>query len=143
MIILMDLFMINYFLRKKRKQMENKIKIDKTKIEHNLLTKELINLNYINEDDSSSFLFDDLFDNLIDEGNNYRDLLTITHYIIKRVKERNFIDENDNEIKNKYGYFKSSIISNINKFKNYSEDLYSDDEFDWLSDYETEEEIDL
>jgi len=59
------------------------------------------------------------------------------------VKERNFIDENDNEIKNKYGYFKSSIISNINKFKNYSEDLYSDDEFDWLSDYETEEEIDL
>lgn len=32
MIILMDLFMINYFLRKKRKQMENKIKIDKTKM---------------------------------------------------------------------------------------------------------------
>ena len=83
-----------------------------------------------------------MFEKLIDEGNTYKDLLTITHYIIKRVKERNFIDENDNEIKNKYGYFKSSIISNINKFKNYSEDLYSDDEFDWLDDYEMEE-IDL
>lgn len=120
-----------------------KDKIDKTKIEHNILTKELINLNYINEDDSSSFLFDDLFDKLIDEGNTYKDLLTITHYIIKRVKERNFVDEYDNEIKNKYGYFKSSIISNINKFKNYSEDLYSDDEYDWLNDFENEEEIDL
>lgn len=120
-----------------------KDKIDKTKIEHNLLTKELINLDYINEDDSSSFLFDDLFEKLIDDGNTYKDLLTITHYIIKRVKDRNFIDENDNEIKNKYGYFKSSITSNINKFKNYSEDLYSEDDFDWLSDFDNEEEIDL
>lgn len=84
-----------------------------------------------------------MFEKLIDDGNTYKDLLTITNYIVKRVKDRNFIDENDNEIKNKYGYFKRSITSNINKFKNYSEVLNSEDDFDWLSDFDNEEEIDF
>ena len=28
---------------------------------------------------------------------------------------RNFIDENDNSIENKFGYFKSAILNNIDK----------------------------
>lgn len=124
-----------------------KDKIDKTKIEHHILTKELINLDYINEDDSSSFLFDDLFEKLVEDGNTYKDLLVITHYVIKRVKERHFVDENGNEIKNKYGYFKSSIISNINKFENYPDELFTDDEdildYDWLNDSKIKEDLEL
>lgn len=113
----------------------NKIdKLDKMKIQqekHNILTMELINLDYISEDDVSSFYFDDLFQELLNEGNNYKNLLTITHYIINRVKDRNYMDENDMPIQNRFGYFKNSILSNISKFNNYPNELYPE-----LDDYE-------
>lgn len=127
----------------------NKIdKIDKTqeeksceKINHNILTKELIRRNYISENDSSSFLFDDFFDDLLANGHNYKDLLVMTNYVVSRTKERNFKDEYDNEIKNKYGYFKSSLLSNIDRLNNIPDELYSDDDYDWLND--TEEDYEL
>ena len=134
----------------KLKNNNKKDKLDKAQellrpceeIKHSILTKELIRRNYINEDDSSSFLFDEFFDQLIEEGHKYKDLLIMTNYIVSRTKENNYIDENGNDIQNRYGYFKNALISNINKFNSYSEELYSDDEYDWLNDYE-EEEIDL
>ena len=52
---------------------------------------------------------------MLEEGNSYKDLVQIIHYVIPRVLERKFKDEDDNFITNKYGYFKNSIISNINK----------------------------
>ena len=125
-----------------RTQIKNnnkKDKIDKTpdetgeEIKHNIFTKELIKRNYISEDDSSSFLFDQLFEDLLKQGNNYKDLLIMTNYVVSRIKERNFRDENDNEIKNKYGYFKNALIGNIRRFENL-EHLYEDDEFNWLDD---------
>ncbi|MBR1386029.1 MAG: hypothetical protein IJ568_04290 [Bacilli bacterium] len=121
------------------KNNNKKDKIDKTpdetgeEIKHNIFTKELIKRNYISEDDSSSFLFDQLFEDLLKQGNNYKDLLIMTNYVVSRIKERNFRDENDNEIKNKYGYFKNALIGNIRRFENL-EHLYEDDEFNWLDD---------
>ena len=47
--------------------------------------------------------------------------------------ERDYKDENGNEIKNKYGYFKNALIGNIRRFENL-EHLYEDDEFNWLDD---------
>lgn len=123
-----------------------KDKIDKTQdldssceeIKHSILTKELIRRNYISEDDSSSFLFDDFFKQLIKEGYHYKDLLIMSNYVVSRIKENNFKDENGYEIQNKYGYFKNSLISNINRFNNVPEDLYSDEDslfdYDWLND---------
>lgn len=35
-----------------------------------------------------------------------------------------FKDEYDNEILNKYGYFKNSILSNINRLENLTNELY-------------------
>ena len=66
-------------------------KDDKTKIstffvseEHNRLTLELIETNYINEEDSQIFYYDDLFEKLL-EDNSYSDLMTMIHYIVPRV----------------------------------------------------------
>lgn len=110
-------------------------KLDKTEIpkndleevKHNILTLELINLNYISEDDATSFYYDNLFQNYLSDGHNYKELYSAIHYIVPRVMGRNFIDEEGNEISNKYGYFKSAVESNFKKFENYSQELYTDE----------------
>ena len=107
-----------------------KDKYDKTgepDISHHTLTKELFKLNFIKEDDSSSFYFDELFNDYINNGYSYRELLGAIHYIVPRVRSRDFIDEEGNEIKNKYGYFKNAIESNFNKLNNLGKELYPDD----------------
>ena len=60
--------------------------------------------------------------------------MQIIHYIIPRVKSRGFKDEDGNLIQNKFGYFKNSIISNINRLNYEYEDLWGEDEYDWLND---------
>ncbi|MBO4246082.1 MAG: hypothetical protein J5892_05060 [Bacilli bacterium] len=137
------------------KNNNKKDKIDKTQdlsmpceeIKHNIVTKELIRREYISEDDSSSFLFDDLFNQLMEEGHNYKDLLIMSNYIVSRIKDRHFKDENNNDIQNRYGYFKYALISNINRFENMPDELFSPDDFfddyDWLNDPEDEEDLEL
>ena len=98
--------------------------------EHNMLTLELINRGYINENDTQIFYYDKLFENLLADDNSYKDLIYIINYIVPRVVKRNFEDEDGNIIENKYGYFKSSIESNIHKLKNPIDNLWNfDDEF--------------
>ena len=113
----------------------NKIdKDDKTKIssffvaeEHNILTLELINRGYINESDIQIFYYDDLFKELL-QDNSYKDLIQIIHYIIPRVVNRQFKDEEGNYIKNKFGYFKNAIIANINRLNIDIDDLWGERE---------------
>ena len=110
--------------------------------EHNILTKELINRNYITSDDGSSFLFDDFFNKLLEE-HSYKDLFVMTDYILKRLKEKKFKDEDGNKITNKFGYFKNALLSNISKFENMPDELYEGNEifnYDWLNDDEKIEE---
>ena len=114
------------------KKINIKDKIDKERSCLNNLTKNLIKNNYIDEDDSSIFSYDDLFENLL-QDNSYKDLLTISNYIISKVKGRRFRDENDNEILNKYGYFKNALLENIDRFNREPVDLWND-EYDWLND---------
>jgi len=116
----------------------NKIdKDDKTKIssffvaeEHNILTLELINRGYITECDTQIFYYDKLFEQLLKEGNTYKDLVQIVHYIIPRVLERKFKDEDGNHITNKFGYFKNSIIGNINRLNLDLDDLWGVEEME-------------
>lgn len=114
-------------------------KDDKTKIssffvpeEHNKLTLELIERGYINEDDIQIFYYDKLFNQLLEEDNSYQDLIQIIHYIVPRVVKRNFKDEDGNVIENKFGYFKNSIISNINKLNMNIKDLWGEEELEDL-----------
>ena len=106
--------------------------IDKTKIpEHHYLTKELFKLNYISDMDSSSFLFDDLFNNYLSNGFTFGNIISSIHYIVPRVVNRKFIDEDGKEIKNKYGYFKNAFESNISKFNNMPDELYPEKNDDY------------
>ena len=71
---------------------------------------------------------------MLEEGNTYKDLFTIMHYIISRVKGRHFRDEESNPIENRFGYFKNAKISNINMLNIDIDDLSGEDKYDWLND---------
>ena len=96
--------------------------------EHNRLTLELIETNYINEEDSQIFYYDNLFEKLL-EDNSYRDLLTVIHYIVPRIISNKFKDEDGKKKKNKFGYFKNAINQSIYRF-NLDDDLYKEYDYD-------------
>ena len=54
-------------------------------------------------------------------------MFSAIHYIVPRVVDRDFIDEDGNKIINKYGYFKNALESNFQKLDNLGKDLYDDD----------------
>ncbi len=63
----------------------------------------------------------------------------ILHYIIPRVLDHDFVDENGEKIANKFGYLKNSILNNIARLKN--NELLWDEELGWFKDIEEEIEI--
>lgn len=97
--------------------------------EHNPLTIDLLNRQFINESDTQIFYYDKLFDELLQE-HSFKDLVIINHYIIPRVIERGFKDEYGVDIENKFGYFKNSILNNIDKIKN--NEIAWDEEIGWF-----------
>lgn len=98
---------------------------------HNFLTIDLIDRKYISKNDTDIYNYDVLFKKLL---NDYKvsDILIILHYIIPKVLDRNFIDENGDVIANKFGYLKASILNNIDRLKN--NQLIWDDELGWFTD---------
>ncbi len=65
----------------------------------------------------------------------------ILHYIIPRVLDRDFTDENGLKIENKFGYLKTAILNNIDKLKN--NELIWDEELGWFKDVDEDIEEDL
>lgn len=122
-------------------------KEDKTKnrifeANHNFLTIDLIDRKYITAYDTDIYNYDKLFENLLNEY-EAREILTILHYIIPRVLDRDFVDENGEKIVNKFGYLKNAILNNIARLKN--NELEWDEELGWFKDTEEdlEEEIEI
>lgn len=83
------------------------------------------------KDDTDIYNYDKLFNNLLNEYET-SDILTILHYIIPRVLERDFVDENGEKIVYKFGYLKQSILNNIERLKN--NDIIWDEELGWFKD---------
>ena len=108
--------------------------------EHNRLTLELIDSGYINQEDLQLYYYDDFFEDLLNQGYSYRELITVLNYVVSRVIKRDFVDEEGYEIKNKLGYLKNSINSNLNRLNNMPDELYPEDGYDWLND---EEDIEI
>lgn len=80
----------------------------------NSLTKVIIKENYISEHDIELFKYNNLFEELIKKY-DYEVILKITWYIICHITSNKFLDEEGNLIENKFGYFKTSMLNNINK----------------------------
>lgn len=90
---------------------KNKDKIDKT---INSITMELVKRNFIELTDLDLYLYDDLFNNLLDKY-EYKEIIVSTNYTIRKWFENKGLDEENNKIVNKYGYFKTSLENNLLK----------------------------
>lgn len=97
----------------------------------NSLTKALIKYGYTNLDDVEILNYNKLFNKLLEEY-NYEDLIVITYYIANHVVKCNFLDEEGNVIENKFGYFKMSMLNNINKVIN--NEIEWDEKNGWFKD---------
>ena len=101
------------------------------KIRHNQLTELLISFGYVDQDDYKSLTsYDNLFLNYLDNNHSVRELTKMITYIVPRVVDRDFLDEDNNEIKNRIGYLKSSLEQNWRKFESMNEEkeLWSDED---------------
>ena len=98
-------------------------------IENNILLKYLIKNKFINKDDLELYKYDQLLREVLSEY-NYNDIARINAYIVRAYISHKGKDENDNNIINKFGYYKESLLNNINR-------LNSIDDIDWSEDYES------
>ena len=97
----------------------------------NSLTKIIIKENYISEYDAELFKYNNLFEVLIKKY-DYEVILKITWYIICHITGNKFLDEEGNLIENKFGYFKTSMLNNINKLIN--NEIKWNDDIGWFED---------
>lgn len=97
------------------------------------LTLDLIKNKYIDINDTQIYYYDNLFEDLIEKGYSYKQLIIMTHYIVSRVRSKNFIDEDGNKVKNKFGFFKGAIHNCIRKIE-INEELEIDPETGWFKD---------
>lgn len=98
-------------------------------IENNILLKYLIKNKFINKDDLELYKYDQLLREVLSEY-NYNDIARINAYIVRAYIYHKGKDENDNNIINKFGYYKESLLNNINR-------INSIDDIDWFEDYES------
>lgn len=110
--------------------------------ELNPLTLDLINSHFIEPEDTQIYYYDNLFEELLKKGYKYKDIITMTHYITSRIISRGFKDEEDNEIKNKYGFFKGAIYNCISKLE-INERIEIDPETGWFKDADEEQDYDI
>ncbi len=103
-------------------------------VSHNILTKELIRVKYIEEDDPNLLFYDGLFQEYLKQGNTYSQLLKRVSYITKRVIDRNFIDDDGKKIGNKYKYFEKSLKRNFEKEESRPDEIYGEQEIKELLD---------
>ena len=83
-------------------------KIDKSKLNLCFLTESIIDSDFIKENDN-------------------RLVIQVVRYVVKRIKDNDYLDEKSNPIENLLTYFKSSVINNLKSMKARSDDSLFDD----------------
>ncbi len=94
--------------------------IDKTKLNLSHLTEFIIDKGLIDINDISLFAYDKYLQGLINKE-NYEKVLKSVTYTTNHIIRNNFKDEEDNDIKDLFNYFKVSVKNNINKQYNNEE----------------------
>ena len=94
----------------------NKINIDKTKLNLCFLTEYLIEWDFIKINDINLFGYDNFLSNLLQDNKyEYQDLIKVVTYVVTKIKKNNFLDENKLPINNLLSYFKSSCLTNLGR----------------------------
>ena len=92
----------------------NKINIDKNKLNLCFLTEYLIDWNFIKLNDINLFGYDNFLTNLLNEGKyTYDEIMKVVAYVATRIMKNNYLDENKQPINSLLSYFKTSCISNL------------------------------
>lgn len=107
--------------------------------ELNPLTLNLIKKKFIDVTDTDIYYYDSLFEKLLNQGHPYKNLIIMSDYITSRIISRKFIDENGNNVENKYGFFKGAMDNCITALR-CREELEIDPETGWFRDREEPEE---
>lgn len=107
--------------------------------ELNPLTLNLIRKKFINVEDTDIYYYDSLFENLLDNGLSYKNLIIMSDYIITRIISRRFIDEDGKPVENKFGFFKGAMDNCISILK-CREELEIDPETGWFKDIDDPED---
>lgn len=97
-------------------------------IDNNIILKQLIDKNYVSDDDLELYKYDELIRLMLSKY-DFLQVIKITCYIINLYDKHKGLDENDNTIINKYGYYKEALINNLEK-------LNCDIDLDWNDNYE-------
>lgn len=101
-------------------------KIDKTKLNLCFLTESIIDYNFIKENDINLLSYDNFLSELLKENDN-RLVIQVVSYVVKRIKDNDYLDEQSNPIENLLTYFKSSVINNLESMKARADDSLFDD----------------
>lgn len=100
---------------------------DKTLPVHNFITLELVRRKFItNDDEINLYMYDYLFEQLLLHY-EFKTIIVATNYVVTKMKQHNFCDENGNRIENVFAYFSTSIKFDLKKITG---ELY----IDWLDD---------
>lgn len=89
-----------------------KINIDKTKLNLCWLTEYLIDWNFIDLNDINLFSYDFFLVEFLKED-EVRTIVNIVNYVVKRIMNNNYLDEENKPIYNLYTYFKESCRHNL------------------------------
>ena len=92
----------------------NKINIDKNKLNLCFLTEYLVDWNFIKLNDINLFGYDTFLSSLLSEGKYTCDeIMKVVAYVANKIMKNKYLDENQQPINNLLSYFKTSCISNL------------------------------
>ncbi len=101
----------------KERIIENdKLIYDKIQLpKHNYITKNLlIKRKFIKEDDIETFMYDALFEELLQQY-DFQIIIVTASYVISKIKSNKFRDEDGKEIECLYAYFRHSLTWNLKR----------------------------